>query len=380
MISINRERLARIFVELCEIDSPSGRERQVCSYLTTLFERMGADLIVEDDSAAATGSDCGNLLVRFFGAGPGEPVFFNCHMDTVQPGVGVKVRRRDDIFASAGDTVLGGDDKSGIAVLIEAITAIKEQGVSHAPVEFLFTTCEEVGLRGAKAFDPATLHARMGYALDSAGVARLVIGAPAANRFRVTVTGVAAHAGLHPEKGVNAIQVAARAVAGLRLGRLDSDSTANVGLVTGGSATNIVPETAVVEGEVRSHQAEKLRRYTDEVKAAFEESARETREQAGREDGLPLARFEIFQDYPVMRLSREEKVVARIARAAAALGQGMEYLVAGGGSDANIFNGRGVATAILATGMTNVHSTDETIALGDMVTTAELVVSLLVTG
>lgn len=380
MISINRERLARIFVELCEIDSPSGRERQVCSYLTTLFERMGADLILEDDSAAATGSDCGNLLVRFFGSGPGEPVFFNCHMDTVQPGVGIKVRRRDDIFSSAGETVLGGDDKSGIAVLIEAITAIKEQDASHAPVEFLFTTCEEVGLRGAKAFDPAMLHARMGYALDSAGVARLVIGAPAANRFRVTVTGAAAHAGLHPEKGVNAIQVAARAVAGLRLGRLDSDSTANVGLVHGGSATNIVPEIAVVEGEVRSHQAEKLRGYTEEVKAAFEESARTTRELSGREDGLPLARFEIFQDYPVMRLSREEKVVARMARAAAALGQGMEYLVAGGGSDANIFNGRGLATAILATGMTNVHSTDETIALGDMVTTAELVASLLVGG
>ena len=373
-ITANKERLASFFTELCEISSPSREEKEVSDYLKKIFGELGADFIFEDGSAQKTGSNCGNLIFRFNGATELSPLFFACHMDTVNPGRGVKVKRNGDIFTSAGDTILGGDDKSGIASLIEMITLLKENGSSHRTIELIFTTCEEVGLLGAKALDIEPLQSKFGYALDSNGIDKVIIGAPAANKIRIDVYGTAAHAGINPEAGVNAFQVAAHAITRLKLGKLDEESTANLGIMEGGVATNIVPEHLFIKGEVRSHSPEKLAAYTEEFRTVFTETARNW--PVSDKNKTPSAKLEIEFEYPVMKLSADDEVIKTLDRAGKKLGKRLTSVIAGGGSDANIFNNIGLSAAILATGMDKVHTTDECLDLNDIVTLTELLCAI----
>ncbi|MDH3542491.1 MAG: M20/M25/M40 family metallo-hydrolase [Desulfobulbaceae bacterium] len=376
-MKINRERLASVFTTLCEIDSPSKQEGRVAVYLKALFTEMGAE-VFEDDSASRTGSDCGNLFIRFPESGLAkEPVFFNCHMDTVLPAIGVKVKREGEVFSSAGDTVLGSDDKAGIAALIEVMRTLQEKNIPHGPVEYIFTTCEEVGLLGVKALDPSLIKAKIGYALDSSGINRVVIGAPAANRITAEVKGLASHAGLSPEKGISAIQLAARAIARLKLGRLDPESTANIGVIEGGTASNIIPESALVQGEVRSHNVKLLQEHTAHIRSTFEEEIATWSDPEGVVEGRPSLDFTAVDDFPILKLDRDSAVIKRVEAAAALLDRELHYVVAGGGSDANIFNGYGLQCAILSTGMDKVHSTRETIKLSDMALTADLIMAIL---
>jgi len=376
-MAVNRERLATNFTELCEIDSPSRREGRISRRLQQIFRELGALEIIEDDSSSRTGSECGNLIIRFAGDLGLEPIFFSCHMDTVQPAEGVRVKRVGDLFTSAGDTILGSDDKSGIAACIEAMQLLGETGQPHRPVEFVITTCEEIGLVGAKALDPHLVQAREGYALDSSGFARVITHAPAANRLTITVNGVAAHAGLHPEWGVSALILAAQALAKVPTGRIDEETTANFGTISGGAASNIVPEKVVIEGEVRSHSEEKLARVTEEIREIFNSTVTAWTDPTGSAKGTPSVQVEVRQDFPVMQLSKEDRVLRRVEAAARSIGMALSYERAGGGSDANIFNGHGLATAIIATGMTNVHSTREQVELQDMVDLTRLLLALM---
>jgi len=376
-MAVNRERLAANFTELCEIDSPSRQEGRISQRLQQLFRELGAAEIIEDDSSGRTGSECGNLIIRFDGALDQEPIFFSCHMDTVQPAQNVRVQRVGDLFTSAGDTILGSDDKSGLAACIEAMRLLQEQKRPHRPVEFVITTCEEIGLVGAKALDPKSIRAKEGYALDSSGFAKVVTHAPAANRLTITVSGVAAHAGLHPEWGVNALILAGQALAKVPGGRIDEETTANFGTISGGTASNIVPDKVVIEGEVRSHSVEKLECVTEEIREIFTATVAGWTDPTGEATGVPSVSVEVRQDFPVMRLDRDDRVIRRIASAARSIGMELSYEKAGGGSDANIFNGHGLATAIIATGMTHVHSTNEQVELQDMVDLTRLLIALL---
>ncbi len=374
--SINRERLAETFTVLCEISSPSRQEQQVANHIKSICKELGAAEVIEDDSAKKTGSNCGNVVARFSGNPKKEALFFACHMDTVEPGIGVQVLRNGDIFSSYSNTVLGGDDKSGIAAAFELIQVVKESKIDHGPIELLFTTCEEVGLLGAKNFDPSLLQAKSGYALDSSGINKVVVGAPAANRLNVKVHGIAAHAGLNPEKGVSAFCLAARAIAELRLGRLDEQSTANFGLIQGGVATNIVPDLITIEGEVRSHSPVKLDNYTKEIESTFRNVVKGWSEQVGvlRQ---PSVEISVEQEYPLMRLADNDPVLKRVKKAGQSLNRYLEFKVAGGGSDANIFNSYGLKTAIIATGMTNVHTVDESLDLNDLYSLTELLLAIV---
>ena len=376
-MEVNRERLAANFTELCEIDSPSREEGRISQRLQAIFRELGPEEIVEDDSSGRTGSECGNLIIRFAGSLELAPIFFSCHMDTVQPAKGVQVKRTGELFTSAGDTILGSDDKSGLAACIEAMRVLQEEGRAHRPVEFVITTCEEIGLVGAKTLDPKLIRSKEGYALDSSGFAKVITHAPAANRLTITVHGVAAHAGLHPEWGVNALIVAAKALAQVPNGRIDEETTANFGTINGGTASNIVPDRVVIEGEVRSHSVEKLERVTEEIREIFNATIADWRDPAGEAKGSPAVTVAVRQDFPVMRLDREDRVIRRVDAAARSIGMELSYEKAGGGSDANIFNGHGLATAIIATGMTNVHSTNEQVELQDMVDLTRLLIALL---
>ena len=378
-LNINRERLASCFTLLCETDSPSREEGKVAALLKGIFSDLGADEILEDDSARVTGSDSGNLFVRFKGTSPGEGIFFNCHMDTVEPARGVKVRRENDTFFSGGDTVLGSDDKSGIAAIIEAIRYLRENNVPYASIEIILTTCEEIGLLGAKSLDPAMINARIGYSLDSTGIDMVIIGAPAANHLEIIVHGAAAHAGLHPEWGINAISLVAKALTGIPQGRIGDQSSINIGTIQGGTASNIVPEKVTLIGEVRSHSEEYLQQLTDQVQNSFESVVQEWLDPTGQAKGEPSLTFSVHSDFPVMKLDRSDRVLRHIEKAAQSIGLELVYKVAGGGSDANIFNGYGLQTAIIATGMTHVHSTDEQVELGDMEKLTSLLVAILAT-
>ncbi|MDP3695346.1 MAG: M20/M25/M40 family metallo-hydrolase [Desulfocapsaceae bacterium] len=392
-IPINEERLACTFVQLCEIDSPSRREKKVSDYLIRTFHALGAASIEEDSSAEQTGADCGNLLISIPGSGNGtkaqqEPIFFACHMDTVEPGCGVEVLREGDIFTSRGNTVLGSDDKSGIAALIELTRILRENKIDHGPIELLFTTCEEIGLLGAKALDRTKMTARYGYALDSTGIDRIITGAPAANKLKIEVHGIAAHAGLHPEQGISALCLTASAIADLRLGRLDEESTANFGLIHGGVATNIIPDHITIEGEVRSHSLQKLAAHTEEIKRTFQQviecwplppSLAPTA--LGHPCPSPLppsVEINVQLEYPAMRLELSDPVLARVKQAGINLGRNLEFQIAGGGSDANILNSFDLPTAIIATGMNKVHTTDECLDMKDLIRLTELLYAIAV--
>lgn len=371
---IQRERLAATFTSLCEISSPSRREGNIAKHLKNVFAELGADLILEDNSSKETGSECGNLIIRFNSNHDDiEGVFFACHMDTVEPGDDVQVDRTGDIFTSRGDTILGSDDKSGIAAIIEMLTLIKEQQIKHGLIEIILTTCEEVGLLGAKNLDYKQLHTTYGYALDSSSIDTVIYGAPAANKFSIEITGAAAHAGLNPEKGISAIQVAAKAINETKLGRLDEESTANLGIIHGGVATNIVPEQVIIKGEVRSHSAEKLSSYTTEIENVFKKTVEEWCNPSPENTTRPQLNITTKAEYPALRLSLDSAVIERVRKAGEKTGKNLQFLTAGGGSDANIFNGYGLPTAIVATGMQNVHTTDEQLDLNHLVSLTELI-------
>jgi len=373
---VNRERLARVFTELCEIESPSRREMAVSQYIQQKFRELGASSVVIDSSGDITGSDTGNVIIRFDSSGhSSEPLFFACHMDTVGPTEGIEVVRNGNIFTSRGDTILGADDKSGIAALVELISLLKENNRAHCAMELIFSTCEEIGLLGAKALDPGIVRSPYGYALDSTKTDKIITGAPAANRLKITVQGKAAHSGSSPESGINALAIAAEVITKIKLGRIDDVSTANFGLIEGGSATNIVPEKITLEGEVRSHSADKLKKYTDEIVETFNSVVANW--PSGMSDSRPSVAIEVNEDFPLMSLDENEPVLARIRAAADKLGREPVFDIAGGGSDANIFCGYGLKTAILPTGMAKVHTTEEQVDLNDMVELTELLVAMV---
>ncbi|MGB9496583.1 MAG: M20/M25/M40 family metallo-hydrolase [Dissulfuribacterales bacterium] len=374
-IRIDRDRLADTFRQLVQMDSPSREEGAVADWIKrTLKKEVGAD-VIEDQSRNQTGSESGNIIVRIPGTEKVTPLFFNAHLDTVEPGRGIKVIFKDGVFQSDGTTVLGGDDKAAVAILIEVARLLKEHKVSHGPIEFLFTVCEEIGLLGAKSLDPALLEAKAGYALDSSDPEILINQAPCAVRFKIRVVGRAAHAGLNPELGINAIQVAARALAEVPLGRIDELTTANVGLIRGGKATNIVPEEVELEGEVRSHNPRKLREVRDQILEIFHRVAQDFGPVENA--GLPLIKAEVIDDYPLMSVSEEHPLVATAEKVAKELGRKLRPGMTGGGSDANIFNAKGLATVIMGIGMQNVHTTSERISLDDMVASAEFVLEII---
>lgn len=374
MCKIDKKRLAKTFVELVTIDSLSREEKNVATYVTACLKTLGAE-IIEDDSKAETGSNCNNIIARFKGTRQCETIFFNAHLDTVGPGKGIKPIEKDGAFYSSGDTILGADDKAAIAAMLEAATVLHEQKIDHPPFELLFTVCEEIGLLGAKAFDVSLLNARMGYALDAKDPTCLITNAPQAIRYVVKIIGKAAHAGASPEKGISAIQLAAKAISIVPQGKIDEETTANVGVIHGGRATNIIAEEVVIDGEVRSHDVQKLKKTQDAILGAFQRVVAEFQSNVVVE--RPVCEIVVSDDYPVMAISPDHPLVQTARNAARAIGIDLTTGRTGGGSDANIFNGKGLSCAVMGVGMQNVHSTAEFVKIDDMARCCELMCSIL---
>ncbi len=370
---INRDRIKERFTMLAQIDSVSKEEAQIASKLKEILTEMGAEVIM-DNAAEKVGGNCGNLVAKFKGDRDVEPIMLSGHMDTVEPGRGVKVLFKDGIFTSDGTTILGSDDKSALAIILEVMDVIRENNLPCPPVEVVFTVCEEIGLWGAKHFDLSMIKSKTGYILDSTDLEGIVTRAPAANRFVIKVYGKDAHAGAAPEKGINAIYVASKAIAQLELGRIDHETTCNIGKIQGGKATNIVPDLVTIHGEVRSHDEEKLKCVTESIVNTFLSVVDSCKVSV---NDLPKVEIELEHDFPATYIPDDHTVVQLAKQAAKNLGKEMESKTIGGGADANIFFGKGVVTGVLGTGMTDVHTVRESIKLEDMVNTTLLLIEIL---
>jgi tripeptide aminopeptidase len=365
---VNRERLLAEFLRLVQIDSPSYQERELADRIRNLLAEIGLT-VFEDQTASKINGQAGNLYARWPGTVAGPAILFCVHLDTVEPGRRIEPVIRGGAVYSDGRTILGADDKAGIAAVIEALRVVRERNLATPPVELIFTVAEEQGLVGAKHLDPELINASCGFVLDSDGPpGKIIVRAPSQDRIVVTVRGRAAHAGINPEEGINAIQAAARGIARLRLGRIDEETTANIGVIQGGLATNIVPEKVIVYGETRSLDDRKRAAVTQEIIRLFNEEV----ENAGGQ-----VECEVEDLYPSFRLEPDHRVVQMAMRAAFRVGLAPRLAHSGGGSDANILNALGVPTANLSCGMQKVHSTGEFILIEDLVKSTELVLEIM---
>jgi len=321
------------------------------------------------------GADTGNLLARFRGTKPGAPPFLlSAHMDTVSPAAAIHPVADGDIVRTDRTSVLGGDDKAGIVAIFEAIRVLRERAIPHGDIELCLTICEEVGLHGARHFDTGRLRAKRGLVLDVDGVCELITRAPAANHLKVSVHGLAAHAGICPEQGLSAIQIAANAIAGMRLGRLDDETTANIGVIRGGLADNIVPDEVVVRGETRSLRVDKLEAQTAHMRERFEKAVAGLAVEVGGRRYEARAEVQVDRQYEVLDVGEDASIVRLVQEAAAGLGRMCRIRSTGGASDANVFAARGLEIANLGCGMREIHTVNEWIDLNDVRLTAALVV------
>ena len=357
-----------LFLELAAVASPSGEERAVADLVLAFLGDCGlrAD---EDDTGPAVGSTMGNIHVALEPTADGEPLFLCAHLDTVPPTDAIEPIVDDGIVRNARPAILGGDNKAAVATMLEATRRVLVENRPHAGIELVFTSKEEVGLLGAYAFDHTRLRSRIGYVYDQAApVGDIILGAPSAHRLDITFHGRAAHAGMYPEEGRSAVAAAARAITEMRLGRIDDETTANVGQITGGTAANIVPEWCSLVAEVRSHDEGKLTDLVQSMQDAITFAAAVADCDA---------ETKVRRSYRGYRFRHDDVAVRLAADALGRCGFEPRYGLSGGAADANAFNERGLQCVNLANGMAEIHTPDEHIAVADLDAMVDVTLALV---
>ena len=367
---INEERLVSLFKKLCLIDAPALKERESVEFVKGYLKEIGLE-VKEDNASAKIGSNANNLMATLPGNKKGAPrVFLSAHFDTVEPTAGLVIEERNGVFYSASDTILGADDKAGMAPAIEAVHALKESGDPHGDVVLLFSLAEEIGLQGAQAMDLKDLRLDFGYVLDTGPpVGSFVTRTATHDKLDVLIHGKPAHSGKNPEDGVSALQVAADAINRMKLGRIDEETTANFGLIQGGTAVNVVCPFVKLRGEARSTSVAKLDAQVDHMVKEFERAAREWG---------ATAVIDHKRHYSAYQIPESSKVVQTAVKASRSLGMDPALRTTLGGSDANVFNAKGVPSIVLATGMDKIHTHEENVSRKDLLDTARLAYAVLV--
>ncbi|MBC8102613.1 MAG: M20/M25/M40 family metallo-hydrolase [Cytophagales bacterium] len=368
-IAVNEPRVVDTFLTLCRFNTPSRSEKAASEWAGAYLEKLG--FTVEwDDAGKEVGGTIGNLIAFKKGTVPdAPPIFFSSHLDTVEATPGLEIAVEGNLIRSASDTILGADDKCGVAPILEAMALLTESGEPHGDIQLLLMICEEIGLVGAKLLDPSRIKARYGFVLDSGPpMGGLTYTAPSQNSLKVRIEGKPSHAGSSPEKGVSAILAAAKAIAAMTLGRIDSETTANIGVIHGGTARNIVPAEVELVGEARSRTQAKLDAQTAHMKEVFEREAAALG---------AVAHVEVIEEYRTYHLTESDPVIRIGSEAARRIGLTPVLRPSGGGSDGNIFNGYGFPTTVLACGMEQIHTHDEFCTISALVQDAQWVVEIV---
>ncbi len=366
---VNRERMTKLFLQLVSIDSGSENEAEICQFVIGRLKELGAEEVSIDNASEKLGGTGGNVFARFRGTVNAPSVMLSAHLDTVAPTKGIRIVQTETEIKTDGRTILGADNKAGVALILEAIQTLKERNLPHPPIEVVFTIREEKGLLGAKVFDKSKLKARYGIVVDGLGEPNdLIVGSPTHIRFEAIFYGKAAHAGAEPEKGVNAIVMASAAISAMKWGRLDEETTSNVGVIEGGQAMNIVPDKCKVVGEFRSHEPQKAEKLVADWRRICEEVAQKF-------GGKVELTFE--KTFDAIRLSPDEPIVKAAIRAVESIGLKPNLKRMGGGTDGNVFTAHGIRCLVLPTGGENYHSPQERLVLPKFYAMGEILVRIL---
>lgn len=367
---INEEQVVELFIELVKIDSVSRQERLMVDKLKDILIKLGGEF-VEDKTGEKINGNAGNIIADFKGSKDEYPyLLLSAHLDRVEPGRGVKPVIKDDYITSSGDTVLGGDDIIGVTAILESIRLIKEQELAHGPIRVIFSVAEEVGLLGAKNLEDKYLtDIDYGIVYDVDGeIGTIVYKAPTQIKFNALIKGKAAHAGICPEEGINAIKIASKAISDMKLGQIDNETTANIGVIRGGRASNIVPALVELEGEVRSHNNDKVINQSKHMQDVINKAVNKYNGQV---------KYDIEKMYTNFEIDHESDIIKIIEKSVKDLKLNPIYQISGGGSDANIFNNRGLPVVNIGVGMEKVHSTEERVKIINIIKLIELTIRIL---
>ncbi|MDU2066020.1 MAG: M20/M25/M40 family metallo-hydrolase [Sporomusaceae bacterium] len=367
---MNKDRMLQEFFDLVKLPCSTGKERQAADFVTEKLKALGCT-VTEDQAGEQFGGNTGNVIALLPGTKQGVPtVMLTAHLDCVEPCSGIEPVLADGVIRSAGNTILGSDDKAGVAAILEGLRSLQEAKLDHGDVLIVFTVAEEGGLKGARHIDKTLLaKADFGYALDGGGpVGEIITAAPGQDQIDVTIYGKTAHAGLAPESGLNAIVLAGKALAAIEQGRIDAETTANIGKISGGVATNIVPDQVEIKCEARSRNSEKLAKQVAHMKETFITVA---------QAGGGRAEVKVERAYDAFVLADDAPVVEIAVTAAKALALEPKLGATGGGSDANYFNVYGVPCVVLGVGMSKVHTTEEFIETTELFLAADYVKALI---
>lgn len=361
---INRNRLIKVFLQLVKIPSPSGQEAAMRTVTARALRKLGVRITVDS---------IGNVIGRLPGVGTGKtqpPFLLEAHLDTVTPCVGIKPVIRGNKIMTDGTTILGADDKAGVAAIIEVVTILRERKLDHCPLEIVLAVSEEQYNRGAKALDVSKLKSPYGLVIDGGDISEIDYAAPFISTFDVTVMGKAAHSGLEPEKGISAIHTAATAISHMKLGRINSNTTANIGMMSGGQNRNVIPDRVTLVGEVRSHSHTQLENQLERIQKALTDAA----EQFGA-----AIDFKNNFDVPGYTVAKNDPFLKRLRSVIEAHGIKTNLRKFCAATDANVFNNRGIETLDLGTGMRNPHTVEEYLLIDEFIIATAVVLGMVVT-
>ena len=359
------QRLVDTFLSLIKIDSESFNEKTIQEFLANRLKELGCKVYVDNAGKKYNTTAKGNVMGFFPGTTKSQPVVLSAHMDTVSPGKNIKPIVKKTRITSDGTTILGADDKAGIAIILEVLRTLKDQNHLYPPVEVVFTLTEESGMQGAKNLDYKKLKGREGLILDNEEVGELLVQGPAVNTIEVWVKGLAAHAGVCPEKGISALEVAAYALSQMKLGRIDKETVANFGVVQGGRVTNVVMDELYLKGEARSLNNAKLDKQTAHMKACFEKAVKHFTKKIDGKIRKPQVKFVAVQRYPAVHVPKGHPMVKAVLTAGKKQGLDIRAVASGGGCDANILSGFGFTLPNLGVGCRNCHTPAETLELNE---------------
>lgn len=367
-MKVNKDRLINNLLEMIKINSVSLKEKSMCDWIENYFKSRDIE-VYRDNCGEKFGGNGSNILVHIKGTLEGEAICLAAHMDTVEPGENIEPIIKGNLMVSSGDTILAADDKSGIASILEAIECVREKNIPHRDIYVLLTVCEEIGMLGAKHFDCSKLGTKNVVIIDAAGPAGIVAyAAPAKDDIKVKFKGRKAHAGIEPEKGINAIYMASEAISNMTLGRIDEVTTSNIGRIEGGGQTNVVTDEVIFTAEARSHSLEKLDKEVETMRKACEKAA----EKFGGE-----VEFKFTRDYPTLKLDKNSFIFKHCMEAYEKNNIEAKAVIIGGGSDANIMAGEGFNCAIISCGMDKVHTVGEVLNIDDLYSTTKVLLTMI---